>query len=161
MTQVKAYWNLHKGLWSVMDARTRRIIGHANQILIHDASFIVSEAGRDRVRATKQKQVHAFVKGELEAAIWHTAPETADACEWSWKPMHNNYLRNIANQRGVRVTYNPYRDQGFREVLSGLPVDKSPACYLTWENVGPEDLTPRPRVLSFDPGCERNENIAA
>lgn len=161
MATVKVYWNLHKGCWSVMDARTRKILGHATQVMLRDASYLVSECGRERVRATKQKAVHAFVKGELEAAIWNTAPADASLPQWEWKPMHNNFLRNVANQRGISVTYNPYRDQGFIERDTGRPVDNSPACYLTWVCTGSEDLTPKPRVLSFDPGCERNENIAA
>jgi hypothetical protein len=161
MAKVKVYWNVRAGLWSVMDARTRRVLGSATQVLIRDATFLVSEAGRERVKRERCKNVHAFVIGDLEAAIWHSAPEGAAACEWDWKPMHNNYLRNVANQRGIRVTYNPYRDQGFREVLSGRPVDNSPAAYLTWDCAGSEDLTPKPRVMMFDPGCEHNENKAA
>lgn len=161
MLTVKVYWNLHRGCWSVMDARTRKILGHASQVLIHGAEFLVSDRVRDRVRATKRKEVHAFVKGELEAAIWNAQPADASLPHWDWKPMHNNFLRNVANQRGIAVIYNPHRDQGFREVASGTPVDNSPACYMTWVCAGSEDLTPRPRVMAYNPGCERNENIAA
>jgi hypothetical protein len=161
MAKVKVYWNLHKGCWSVMDAGTRKVIGHAMQILIREASFSVSETGRERVRATRRKEVHAFVIGEIEAAIWHKEPAGMGAYRWDNHPMLNNYMRNVANQRGITVTYNPLRDQGFIERESGRPVDNSPACYLTWETRPGQDLTPRPRVLSFDPGCERNENIAA
>jgi hypothetical protein len=66
------------------------VFDHAGTVEILDAEFRVSEAGRQRVLATGQKNVHAGVRGTLG-----TSPST---------PPHEG---------AVRVTYNPKRDTGF------------------------------------------------
>ena len=54
--------------WSVK-ARSGKyaglVVGHADELLLRDATFTVSEAGRARVLATGRKNVHAFGVGRL------------------------------------------------------------------------------------------------
>jgi hypothetical protein len=63
---VQVYWNLHKTIWSIRDAKTRLIIAHKSQLSLIDASFKVSEAGRQRVLRERRKNVHAYIEGLLE-----------------------------------------------------------------------------------------------
>ena len=65
MIQVDVYKNLHQDKWSIKDRKSGRVIGHANQVTIIDATFIVQPAGRARVLKEKRKNVHAFVRGTL------------------------------------------------------------------------------------------------
>ena len=65
---VRVYFNLHKRLFSVMswdsgDSRKGKVIGHIDRIALEDCRFIVRPAGRARVLATSQKNVHAFIQG--------------------------------------------------------------------------------------------------
>ena len=59
------YRNLNKGLWSIMDPTSRRVIDRLDVLLLRDCSPIVSEAGRQRVIREKSKNVHAFLCGEI------------------------------------------------------------------------------------------------
>lgn len=59
--KVWVYRNLQKGLWSVMQGG--RVVAHAERVYLRDVTYHVRPAGRDKVRATKQKNVHAFVVG--------------------------------------------------------------------------------------------------
>lgn len=63
--KVFVFRNLHhKGVvWSVQNAG--KTISHNEHILVKDARFVVQPAGRDRVRATKKKTVHAGIRGEV------------------------------------------------------------------------------------------------
>ena len=81
--KVKVYFNLHKKLWSVQDAKSRLVIAHLDEVSLRDVEFKVSEAGRQRVLKEQRKNVHAFAVGTLD--------ETS--------------------QEGLkhRVSYNPYR----------------------------------------------------
>ena len=63
--KVKIYWNLHKKMYSVMDAETRLVIAHKRTVHLDGVSFKVSEAGRQRVIASGKKNVHAFVCGTV------------------------------------------------------------------------------------------------
>lgn len=63
--KVKVYFNLHKKVWSVMDYQTKRVIAHMSEVNLIDATFKVSQAGRNRVLREKKKNVHAFVVGYL------------------------------------------------------------------------------------------------
>jgi len=63
--KAKVYRNLHKKCFSVVDLATGRVAAHQLQVVLKDASFRVSEAGRQRVLRTRNKNVHAYVRGEL------------------------------------------------------------------------------------------------
>jgi len=90
---VKLYRNLHKAgvVYSVMDAETGLVLGHTDQARLTWGRFEVSAAGRERVRRTGKKTVHAFVNG-----YW-----SSDGYGAGWE------------ERGRAVTYNPYKYTGF------------------------------------------------
>jgi hypothetical protein len=66
-TQVRVYRNLRNGLMSVQAKINGSwlVVGHVQSVLLYDAQFRVSQAGRKRVLEQKCKNVHAFVYGEL------------------------------------------------------------------------------------------------
>ncbi|MBV9125686.1 MAG: hypothetical protein JO112_20240 [Planctomycetes bacterium] len=49
--------------WSIM--QDGLVVGHAGDVTIKEARFVVREAGRQRVIRDKRKNVHAFVAGKL------------------------------------------------------------------------------------------------
>jgi hypothetical protein len=62
------YFNLHKNVFSVKDVKTGLVGGdHRTEVVIKNAVFKVSEAGRQRVLSEGVKNVHAGVRGELGA----------------------------------------------------------------------------------------------
>ena len=66
--RVKAYYNLHRGGYSVVAADgpdKGLVIAHAEELLLGDVTFAVSEAGRQRVIREKRKNVHAYAIGNL------------------------------------------------------------------------------------------------
>lgn len=64
--RVFVFRNLHhKGVvWSVQSSEGRTI-SHNEHILVKDARFVVQPAGREKVRATRKKTVHAGIRGEV------------------------------------------------------------------------------------------------
>ena len=48
-----------------MDAKTRKVIGHAHNLMMTDCTFPVSTKGVERIRETNRKQVVAFVHGKF------------------------------------------------------------------------------------------------
>jgi hypothetical protein len=80
------YWNLHRGQWSIRDVGTRRVVGHADSILLKNCRLKVSEKGRQRVLRERRKNVHAGVEGEI-VLIGNIGPLN----------------------EGREVTYNPYK----------------------------------------------------
>jgi|LauGreDrversion4_2_1035121.scaffolds.fasta_scaffold01004_15 hypothetical protein len=62
-TYVEVYYNLHKKRLSYR--RPGGKVQHTDAIALRDVRFAVQPAGRDRVRATGRKNVHAFVRGYL------------------------------------------------------------------------------------------------
>lgn len=63
---VEVYRNLNRGegVWYSI-RQGGRIVAHAQGVMLQDATFHVSEAGRQRVLATGRKNVHAWVRGVL------------------------------------------------------------------------------------------------
>jgi hypothetical protein len=66
-------------------------VDHPDQVGLTDATLVVRPGGRDKVRATGRKNVHAFVVGTV------AGPEALDASFGSV----------------VQATYNPYRFDSF------------------------------------------------
>lgn len=60
---VEVYFNLHKKVFSVRQGGL--VVKHTEAIVLEDASFVVSQAGRERVLREKRKNVHALVRGKV------------------------------------------------------------------------------------------------
>lgn len=86
------YRNLNDACWSVraVDGRfAGLVVAHADSIALYDAEFRVNLRGRDRVLATRRKNVHAGVTGIL-------------APDHDWLPMADEYL-------DTETRYDPYK----------------------------------------------------
>ncbi len=93
---VYLYRNLNgdeKHLYSVK--QDGLVVGHTNRMILTDVAFLVSKAGQARVRQTKRKNVHAYIRGKI-AKKGAMGSDGRDAHRWP-----------------VKVEYNPYRDREF------------------------------------------------
>lgn len=98
--RVFVYYNLHKKTWSVrsLEGETKgRVIAHMDNLSVLNATFKVSEAGRQRVLRDKKKNVHAGVVGELAGQLDLTGVQ-------------------------FPVSYNPYKAPTFVNKLDDSPV---------------------------------------
>mgnify|MGYP006273192591 FL=1 len=103
--KVFVYFNLHKKLFSIkaMEGEKKgKVIGHVPAIVLDNAKFKVSEAGRQRVIREKRKNVHAGVVGDMNAQGIRLVMATRDLT--------------------TRVTYNPYIYQSFINAETIEPV---------------------------------------
>ncbi len=114
----KVYRNIRRHCYSLMSVATGKVVRHESVVVMENVKFIVRPAGRDKVRATKRKNVHAFVDGEL-AGI---------------------HIPDLANL--VRVSYNPYENDTF-VLPDNTPVKSakfvilnSKDCWITQEEAG-------------------------
>lgn len=99
------YRNLNDACWSVraVDGRyAGLVVAHADSLALYDAEFRVSQRGRYRVLATRRKNVHAGVVGEL-------------APDHDWLAMADSYL-------DTQVSYSPFRCGSFTVADSFVPV---------------------------------------
>jgi hypothetical protein len=96
-TKVFVYFNLHRKCLSIKalsGPNKGRVIAHASSVILADALFKVSEAGRMRVIQEKRKNVHAGIVGTVQSM-----DNMADYVKWA-------YLGNP-------VKYNPYKFESF------------------------------------------------
>lgn len=82
--RVDVYLNLHKTrqqdrkIYSIKNKKTNRVEKHMSHgFFIKDATFVVSQAGRNRVIESNSKNVHAFVRGQLEFGLMPTKEAVA------------------------------------------------------------------------------------
>lgn len=99
--QIQVYYNFRKKLFSVQEKINGKwkVVEHTNEIFIRNASFKVSEAGRQRVIKEKRKNVHAKIVGERFPFI----------------PKSFVYRDE--------VSYNPYKGPNFMVVSEQKPLD--------------------------------------
>jgi len=121
MATVFVYYNLTKKCWSIRaedGPHKGRVIAHADEVLLSDCTFKVSEAGRQRVLATRCKNVHAGIRGTLNAyaGMLHSLSKLADA---------------EFDEPATFVTYNPYKYETFVTVSWHRPVHAASTVYLT------------------------------
>ena len=103
--KVFVYYNLHRNLFSVKALEGEhkgRVIAHRDLVVLTDAVFKVSAAGRARVLQEQRKNVHAGVQG-------HWSPGWAIP----------------QGQEPTRVTYNPYVYSSFVQAESKEPVHQA------------------------------------
>lgn len=100
------YRNLHTETWSLVDRTVGRVMQHPTEVAIKDATFVVQPAGNAKVRRTKKKHVHAFVRGRQ-----------VDVVDFTGRPTFEDVRRS-----GVRLTYNPYKHTAFVEADTEQPV---------------------------------------
>jgi len=122
---IEFYWNLHKRTFSVRDPKTRKVIGHQDEITMKSPSFRVSEAGRQRVLREKAKNVHAVVRGE-EA--------------WTDGRIGRDFLG--------RLTYDPYKSGEFGLEFGGVNFPVTSVGYIVATVVTIDDKR-SPIILCF------------
>lgn len=101
-SRVMVYYNLHKHTFSVK--KNDRVILHADYVKLGNVEFRVRQGGKEKVRSEKQKNVHAFVIGDL-----------LDYCEFPCEIIPNEPTDKV-------VTYNPYKYDSFVYKDSEEPV---------------------------------------
>lgn len=64
--RVWVYRNLHGKSGHRYSLRQRGlVVAHGDTVILSDVRFVVSESGRQRVIATRRKNVHAYIVGKL------------------------------------------------------------------------------------------------
>ena len=105
--RVFVYFNLHKKCLSVkaLEGESKgRVIAHADSVELVNATFKVSQAGRQRVLRERRKNVHAGVVGTMANL-----------------PARHATI-HIAEAMYTAVKYNPYRFDSFVTAVNESPV---------------------------------------
>lgn len=113
------YRNLHKdgcvySIKALEGVYKGRIIGYASGVIVNDVVFKVSEAGRERVRREKKKNVHAGIVGNVVMVSHYkrrltTLKRSEKIHKFPFSPL-------------TQVTYNPYLYDTFVKKKNGQPV---------------------------------------
>jgi len=105
--KVFVYFNLHRKLFSIKALEgdmKGRVIAHRQHVLLNDATFKVSEAGRQRVIRERRKNVHAGVSGT-----------------WFEDDVQGKTSAFIGIN-GSAIMYNPYRYSTFVHLYGEHPI---------------------------------------
>lgn len=123
--RVFVYFNLHRKCFSIKaleGANKGRVIAHRSNALLFDATFKVSEAGRQRVLKEQRKNVHAGVVGD-------------------WIDSSGDYATiDAVAINGSAITYNPYKNSTFVHLFGEHRIDNARLVALTTTE------TKRPRI---------------
>lgn len=108
-----AFRNLHqKGVtYSIRNSQGITIL-HTHGVLMKDADFVVSAKGREKVRSTGRKMVHAGVRGEI-------ITDPVEIAEVS---------KTFSNKSAY---YNPYKVETFVDSVTGEALNKAQYVLLT------------------------------
>lgn len=116
--RVFVYFNLHRKCLSVKaleGERKGRVIAHATSVGLINATFKVSEAGRQRVLRERKKNVHAGVVGCLFE-------------------MGNDHAVDIMSRIADPIKYNPYKFASFVHAVNETPVHEARKAYVVSNN---------------------------
>ena len=107
MKRVQVYYNIRRGDYSVR--QSGRVIDHVDSIVLRDVRFNVAPAGRDKVRATGVKNVHATVTGYI-----------VDNPDRDGDFLYTNVPHGVGYDH---VTYNPFKWDNFMCRIMRAPVN--------------------------------------
>ena len=119
--KVEVYRNLHNGMLSIRDAKTKHVVGHADRVTLADATFHVSQSGRERVLREKRKNVHAVVRGTLVSFMFGGGYKGRSLSSY----VPDGEVPQFA-MSDVQVKYNPYKYSTFM-AGDGEPVHEAKA----------------------------------
>lgn len=88
--QVEVYRNLNNGKYSIRQRGL--VVAHSDTIHLKNVTFVVRKAGKEKAIETKQRNVHAFVKGYLD---------------YNSKALYDSFM--------IQVKYNPFKEIGFHD----------------------------------------------
>lgn len=145
-TRVDVYKNLHDDCISIKSMDTDSdeygtVVGHTQFALLEDVSFVIQESGQQRARESGTKNVHAVVRGTVDALGYDAEVE--------WSMMSGMFDNDVAN-----VRYDPFEMDAFtieepvrmkrNSFESGDTVEKALYASVTTDGVGamfraPED----------------------
>jgi hypothetical protein len=117
MASIDVYRNLTRNNYSIR--YKGHVIDHAASLWVTRPTFVVSQAGNERVRCTGQKNVHAYVRGENGAVEWPFRCGDVSAKGTLW----------------TEVVYNPRTSRLFRTKYTCKPVLCAAAAILTPQGV--------------------------
>jgi hypothetical protein len=127
--KVFIYFNLHRKCFSIKALEgpmKGRVVAHRNEALVFDATFKVSEAGRQRVLKEQRKNVHAGVVGQ-----------------WIDSDADNATINMIAIN-GSAIMYNPYKYSTFVHLFGEHPIESARMVALTTTD------SKRPRITTWN-----------
>jgi len=101
----EVYYNLNRHVYSIRAKKCP--VTYAKNVMVTNPKFVVRPAGRAAVLRDRQKNVHAFIKGEL----W----------EIETRPMIDGLKR---------VRYDPYYAGHFYDVLTDEPIHQAETAIL-------------------------------
>ena len=101
----QVYYNLHKKCYSVR--QNGRVVDHADSVVLTDCRFLVQPAGRDKVRRTGVKNVHATVTGIY-------TPMGSEDISY----LMAGDARYVYPEPCDYVSYNPYKYDNFGKITS-------------------------------------------
>lgn len=108
--RIRVYRNLNNGKLSLLHKSLGRVLGYAESVLLTDVKFVILPGGKRRALETGQRNVHAFVEGDVLAAkefiFKPGVPEEYHVPDW----VDRNDFR-------IPLTYRPFSELGFVDVL--------------------------------------------
>jgi len=140
MKRVQVYYNIRRGDYSVR--LSGRVIDHVDSIILRDVRFNVAPAGRDKVRATGVKNVHATVTGFIDESVKISLVSLMMAKRPNGRIM-DDFLElvdtdTLALRSGLSspISYNPMRHDTFVKLYGAVPVHSARYVALrpNWHN---------------------------
>ena len=126
MKRVQVYYNIRRGDYSVR--QSGRVIDHVESIILRDVRFNVAPAGRDKVRATGVKNVHATVTGYIDESVKISNLSLLMAKRPNGKVM-DDFLElvdtdtlELRSGLSTPINYNPMRHDTFVKLYGAVPV---------------------------------------
>jgi hypothetical protein len=117
--QIRVYRNLNKKTFSYQKKTKKgwRVAGWSDEILIQNATFRVSQAGRARVIREKRKNVHAYIIGD---------------------PI---YVRGLTKKTPIlknfktKLYYNPYKTKTFMNTKNNKSIHNADSVLVNLEGI--------------------------
>lgn len=138
--KVFVYRNLNQNCWSLkmMEGHHKgKVVAHAEDVMLINAVFKVSEAGRSRVLKERRKNVHAGV--EADCTCTTVVTERYDLSSYGGASTDLEDSDNKADfmeevlklHENDLISYNPYRGPYFHYKASGKTVHEADIVYLS------------------------------
>lgn len=121
MRRYRVYRNLTKGNLSILERGGQgwRKIDEADELLLHDCAFLVYEAGQQKVKKEKKKNVHAYICCDHYDKENFTPPTPKKFYTMCYNPYKAPEFRMATQKNIAAPIYNPWLMISSAGILGG------------------------------------------
>lgn len=110
MTTVKVHYNRPKKMWAIKEGSKPTY--YLDSLVLANCKWVVQRGGSATAKRTKQRNVHAYVKGRIVSHLPDDAGATGWSCVAHYNPFKDDTFKDVLGNKVLKSRFTKFRTDG-------------------------------------------------